>query len=138
MRPDTPREYIGVDVGSVRVGLARGSDLARIAEPVITVKAANAVQELSALAAKTGAIGIVVGLPRNLDGGDTAQTDYVRQWIKQAQESMQIPFYWQDEALTSVNAEQIKGKEAGPADAEAAALILQDFLDTPEEERLRC
>jgi len=138
VRPDTPREYIGVDVGSVRVGLARGSDLARIAEPVITVKAANAVQELSALAAKTGAIGIVVGLPRNLDGGDTAQTDYVRQWIKQAQESMQIPFYWQDEALTSVNAEQIKGKEAGPADAEAAALILQDFLDTPEEERLRC
>lgn len=137
MRPDTPEEYIGVDVGSVRVGLARGSSVARLAEPLRTVQAVDALAELKDLVEKSHAAGIVVGLPRNLEGRDTAQTEYVRQWAARAKEAINRQFYFQDEALTSKTAE-LNRKQSGPADAEAAALILQDFLDTPKEERVRC
>lgn len=137
MRPDTPQEYIGVDVGSVRVGLARGSSAARLAQPVKTVTASEAMDELKALAEELQATGIVVGLPRSLQGKDTSQTEYVRQWIAGAKNRIKLPFYTQDEALTSKIAER-NGSREGAIDAQAAALILQDFLDTPEEERLSC
>lgn len=137
MRPDSIEEYIGVDVGSARVGIARGSSAARLAESLKTVRASAAIDKLKALAQESGAAGIVVGLPRSLNGDDTAQTDYVRRWISKAKEDIDLPFYLQDEALTSKTAEQGR-KQPGPADAEAAALILQDFLDTPKEERVRC
>jgi putative Holliday junction resolvase len=137
VRPDTPKEYIGVDVGSARVGLARGSSFARLAQPLKTVAADAAAAELKSQTERLPAAGIVVGLPRSLEGNDTPQTEYVRQWITQAKKIINLPFYLQDEALTSKAAEQNR-KQAGPADAEAAALILQDFLDTPEDERVRC
>ena len=122
-----------MDYGSVRVGLARGSSAARLAEPLKTVPAAAAVAEIKKLIAENEAAAIVVGLPRSLDGDDTQQTKLVRQWVKSIQSEVDAPFYWQDEALTSHAA-----AGAAEIDAAAAAIILQDFLDTPEEERVRC
>jgi putative Holliday junction resolvase len=130
-----PQEYIGVDVGSQRVGVARGSSAARIAQPVKTVPAATAIAELSQMAAQ--ADGIVVGLPRGLDGQETAQTKQVREWAQLAKKQINKPFYWQDEALTSVAAKD-RGALTGEVDAVAASVILQDFLDTPGEQRVRC
>ncbi|HEX4775032.1 MAG TPA: Holliday junction resolvase RuvX, partial [Candidatus Saccharimonadales bacterium] len=84
MRHNAPEEFLGVDVGSARVGVARGSSSARLAEPLKTVDAKMAVPELKTLAAGHQAAGIVVGLPRNLDGQDTAQTQFVRDWVGEA------------------------------------------------------
>ena len=136
MLHNTPQEFIGVDVGTVRVGLARGSDVARLAEPLKTVSAAQAINWLAEIAATRKVDGIVVGLPRGLDGQDTSQTNLVRDWAKQAAASIKLPFYWQDEALTTQAAQTHNSKEG--VDAAAAAVILQDFLDTPEAERVRC
>lgn len=134
MHPNDTKEYIAVDVGTVRVGLARGSSLAKISEPLTTIPAAEAVDKLLELTGKADAI--VVGLPRGLDGQETAQTVYVRQWTKTAQAKIDKPFYWQDEALTT---QAVKNQAAQhDVDALAAAVILQDFLDTPEDERVRC
>lgn len=121
-----------MDVGAARVGLARGSTAARLAEPLKTVPAAEAVDELK----KLNPDAIVVGLPRGLDGQETAQTAYVRRWTEEAKLKIDKPFYWQDEALTT----QAAGHTDHPAgpDAAAAAVILQDFLDTPEDQRVRC
>jgi RNase H-fold protein (predicted Holliday junction resolvase) len=47
---------------------------------------------------------------------------------------VKLPFYWQDEALTSRTAE--RQPSAAGADAGAAAIILQDFLDTDENDRV--
>jgi putative Holliday junction resolvase len=129
------QEFLGVDVGSARVGIARGASLARLAEPLKTVPASGAVEELADLADQNQTAAIIVGLPRSLDGKDTDQTKAVREWVKTACQQIQLPFYWQDEALTSVSA--AAGK-ADDIDAQAAAVILQDFLDTPEDERVRC
>ena len=126
-------EFIGVDYGSVRVGLARGSSAARLAEPLRTVAETDALAEIISIAEDSQAAGIVIGLPRNLEGKDTAQTKLVRDWVNTAKDKIGLPFYWQDEALTSAAAAY-----ANDIDAAAAAGILQDFLDTPEEERVRC
>jgi putative holliday junction resolvase len=131
-------EYLGVDAGSARVGIARGGSLAKIAEPLATVPAAEAVEELAKLANESGAVGIVVGLPRGLDGQETAQTGAARDWVKAAKDKIKLPFYWQDEALTSRQAELRTDKKAAGADAIAASILLQDFLDTGLEERVRC
>lgn len=120
-------EYIAVDVGSARVGIARGASIAKIADPLKTVTAAQAVEEINALAKQCSAHGIVAGLPRNLDGNDTDQTKLVRQWVADAKQKIKLPFYWQDEALTSHGTDD---------DAQAAAVILQDFLNAPEADRV--
>jgi putative holliday junction resolvase len=131
------QEFLGVDVGAARVGIARGSSAARIAQPLKTVPAGQAIAELKNLAAAGPAAGIVVGLPRSLDGAETAQTELVRQWAESAKQDLNLPFYWQDEALTSHAAASQNPKTAGQGiDAEAAAIILQDFLDSDENDRV--
>ena len=133
------QEYIGVDVGSVRTGLARGTNMARLAEPVRTVDTDIAVEAIAELAKELEAVGVVVGRPRSLAGKDTQQTDWVKNWVEGAKSQIKLPFYAQDEALTSVHAEPetLKSKATLGVDAHAAALILQDFLDTPETDRVR-
>lgn len=74
---------------------------------------------------------LVVGLPRNLDGRDTAQTRAVRQFVEALQ--LDLPIVFQDEALTSQQAEaglrqRKRGYNRGDVDAEAAAIILTDYL----------
>ena len=122
-----------MDYGSARVGLARGGSAARLAERLKTVPATEAIEAIAELSARNQAAGIVVGLPRGLEGQETQQTRLVRQWVAAAKEHIELPFYWQDEALTSAAA-----AKADDVDAAAAALILQDFLDTPEDQRVRC
>jgi putative Holliday junction resolvase len=132
VRPDNPKEAVGVDVGSVRFGLARGSTIAKLAEPLKTVPAIKAIEEIRKLNPDL----IVIGLPRSLDGNETGQTAYVRDWVRAAKQTIDKPFFWQDEALTSKAADS-SDSQAG-RDAAAAAILLQDFLDTPESEWVRC
>lgn len=137
MHHNNPEEFIGIDVGGVRIGLARGSSAARLAQPLKTVSANEAIEEIIAAVQENHTDGIVVGLPRALDGRETAQTAVVKKWADRARAKINLPFYWQDEAMTSKLAERQVASKAGP-DAVAAAIILQDFLDTPKEQRVRC
>lgn len=132
-------EYIGVDVGKARTGLARGSKLARLAEPLKTVPTEQAIAEIEKLANKNLA-GVVVGLPRNLKGQDTEQTKWVRDWVDSAKQKINATFYWQDEALTSKLAEAkiLAGGTVSNVDSLAAQIILQDFFDSPESLRVVC
>jgi putative Holliday junction resolvase len=85
-----------------------------------------------------GAVGLVIGLPRGLDGQETAQTRAVREFAEQLKPAVQLPYYWQDEAVTSRQAEEelkSRGKpyQKGDIDALSATYILEDFLrDHPE------
>ena len=78
---------------------------------------------------------IVAGLPRNLSGEDTGQTRWVRDWVAGVKSELGVVFYWQDEALTSVKAESLKLKAKNKdVDAEAAAIILEDFLSSDKND----
>ncbi len=131
-------EFLSLDVGLKRTGIARGSTLAKMAEPLETVETEKVITRLGELVNNYGAIGIVVGLPRNLSGNDTAQTSWVRDWVNHAKRKIDLPFYWQDEALTSkiANARQKVYKKIHDIDSLAAAIILQDFLDSDEANRV--
>lgn len=80
--------------------------------------------------------GIVVGLPRRLNGEDTDQTPLVRQFVTELAALTGIPVDTQDERLTSVEAEARLAarepdwrKRKALIDAESASIVLQDFLD---------
>lgn len=136
--PSRNEEYIGIDMGEAWAGLARGSSMAKLAEPLKTVPADKAVEELAVLVTQSQPAGIVVGLPRNLEGNDTQQTRKIRQWTNKAKKSIDAIFYLQDEALTSHAAAVQARSSQFDEHSLAAAIILQDFLDTPEDERVRC
>ena len=78
---------------------------------------------------------LVVGLPRNLNGQETAQTKAVQSFVEGLQAVVRLPIAWQDEAVTSRQAEaelNRRGKpyERGDIDALAACYILDDYLRT--------
>lgn len=132
--PET-KEIIGLDLGLKRTGIARASASVRLSEPVTTVPTEKTLETLRRLMAGKELEAVVVGLPRSLNGNDTDQTKWVREWVKSAKKDLETDFFWQDEALTSRVAQERKTNDI---DAEAAAIILQDFLDTPAEQRVLC
>ena len=134
------KQLLGLDVGLKRTGIARASQIARLAEPLMTINTNDALKTLKELINEYNVGSIVVGLPRSLNGNDTTQTSWVRDWVKSMKGKLDLTFYWQDEALTTKIAEAKKWsyKKTHEVDTLAAAIILQDFLDTPEAERVVC
>jgi putative Holliday junction resolvase len=135
------KEYLALDVGLKRTGIARASNIARIAQPLLTVNTTQLIKTLKQLTEENETEAIVVGLPRSLSGVDTKQTSWVRDFVKYAKAKIDKPFYWQDEALTTRIAQARKetgSKKIHDIDSLAAAIILQDFLDSSEAERTMC
>jgi putative Holliday junction resolvase len=134
------KQLLGLDVGLKRTGIARASHQARLAQPLVTVPTTAVIKILKDLIEEYNAGIIVVGLPRNLNGNDTKQTTWVRDWVKHAKSKIELPFYWQDEVLTSriAEARKLSSKRLHDVDSLAAAIILQDFLETKESERMIC
>lgn len=128
--------YLGVDYGQKRWGVAVGDDESRVARPLETIAGdqPEALERLRQLCGDHQAASLVLGLPRGLDGQDTAQTAMVRQVATEWQEVLGVPVVLQDEAVTSeLAAERLKQQGAstagGAIDREAAAIILQDYLE---------
>jgi len=126
-------DYLALDVGSKRTGIARASSVAKLPEPLKIVETDKLIDELKTLVTAQPALGIVVGLPRNLNGDDTDQTRWVRKWTEQAEKEIDVPFHFQDEALTTTEALSRQPNNSQP-DAEAAVIILQDFLNGKEDQ----
>lgn len=131
---DSKRVYLGLDVGEQRTGVAVGDSIGRIAQPFQTVSSHYLGELIHRILQEYDITDIVVGLPRNQSGEPTAQTEVVRQMAKKYLEHLGRPLHWQDESVTSVIAEErLKARKKpytkGDIDAEAAAIILQDYLD---------
>jgi len=128
------RTLISLDVGEKRIGVAVADDSVRIAVPFTTIEVdGTELTKIADLVIQQGADTIVVGYPRNQQGEATAQTDYVEKFAKQL-EDMGPKLAFQDESLTSVIAEQRlvaqkKPYTKGDIDANAASIILQDYLE---------
>lgn len=138
--------YLGVDYGAKRIGLALSDYTATLARPWQMIPAAGKPASSAATVASVVATlrasddpdldGIVVGLPRRLNGEDTDQTPHVRVFVTTLVELTGLPVYTQDERLTSVEAEaRLAGREKdwkkrkSLIDAESASIVLQDYLD---------
>jgi putative holliday junction resolvase len=131
---------LAIDMGSKRVGLAVSDEL-RLT--VRTLKALprtpwkSLLSSLAELCEQLDVRSIVLGLPLRLDGsvGDAALE--VRRVGQNLELSLKLPLFFQDERLTSLEAESslrergFKGAEiSGRVDSEAASIILRDFLES--------
>ena len=127
---------IGLDVGEKRIGVARGDTDTRIAVPLGFLMADDSEWEkLAQIITLNNISTVVVGLPRSNEGNETAQSNYARDYAKVLEEKFPgVEIVLQDETLTSVVAEERlqarkKPYDKGEIDAEAATIILQDYLE---------
>lgn len=133
--------WIAVDVGSVRVGVARSDPRGVLALPVATlardVRTARDLSELARLVGEYEAVGVVVGLPRTLAGHEGAAAEAAREYGTALAELIDpVPVEYLDERLTTVSAQrklQQNGvrTRAGRAviDQAAAVELLEHWLD---------
>jgi len=124
-----------LDVGEKRIGVAVADSSVRIAVAFDTIEVdGNELKAIAEIVIREGADTIIVGYPRNQQGETTAQTNYVENFAKDL-EDIADNIIFQDESLTSVIAEQRlvtmkKPYTKGDIDAQAAAIILEDYMET--------
>ncbi len=132
---------LGVDVGSVRVGVARSDPAGILATPLTTLTRDRAgeddLRRLAEAVSEYEAIEVVVGLPRSLSGADSASTQAARRYAQQlADRVFPVTVRLLDERLTTIDAQRVL-HDAGRSvkssraviDQVAAVLILQAALD---------
>ena len=129
-------KIIGLDVGTVRIGVARADTATKIAIPDGFINVNG--QEISEIQRKLRLYNsniLVMGMPRSNNGNQTAQSEFVKQFARQVAATIPgLKIYFQDESLTSVEAERrLKARknnyQKGEIDAESASIILQDFIE---------
>ena len=130
---------IGVDVGDVRIGVARSDPSGMIATPLETVaRGGGDLDRLRAIVVEEEAVEVVVGLPRSLSGGEGPSAARVREFAAGLAEALSpVPVRLCDERLSTVSAEAVlrergkKGqKRRAVVDQAAAVVILQNALET--------
>jgi putative Holliday junction resolvase len=123
------KEYLGIDWGEKRIGLAVGNDETRIATPFKTV--AN-LEELLAVIIAEAVEALVIGSPLKMSGAaanNPAWLDFVARLEKKSA----CPLIFLDERLSSLAADALIGtkKTKASRDEIAATLILQSYFDKP-------
>ena len=130
---------VGIDIGTVRIGVARSDRDGYLATPVETVDrgSENPIGQLVSLIAELEAIEVIVGLPLSLNGSHTASTEDALVMARELSENTHVPVRLVDERLTTVSAHSAlravgkKQKQTRSViDQVAAVMILQHALDS--------
>lgn len=134
--------FLGIDHGTVRVGLALSDPLGLIARPLETVPEELALMRIPEVIREHGVTGVVLGLPLRLDGTEGPAAARVHAFADRLRPLLPdgCPLWLRDESFTTVEAaahqrSHHKKSSAKPArrgaeiDPLAAAFILQEFLD---------
>ena len=127
------KSILALDVGDRRVGVALADSQIKIAVPYGYLERSDKIiQQITELMLDHDIDTLVIGYPRNQSGEATKQTESVEQFVKELAEiEIDADLVFQDESLSSVEAERRLGrvKDKGEIDAEAASIILQDYLE---------
>ena len=135
--------YLGVDLGRATIGLALADDVLRTARAFSTVRRSTEAADLAAVsrvAADYEVALAVLGLPLNMDGSEGPSARLARSFAPKLESALGIPVELFDERLSTFEAEQ-RLRDRGLStrdgraviDAEAAAVILQNWLDARSE-----
>ena len=127
------KHFLALDVGERRIGVAMADSQVKIAVPFGWLENdEHIIRQIIEMVLQHDISTIVVGYPRNQSGEPTKQTEFVEEFVRRlAGVDLDVDVVFQDESLTSVQAEQRLGGAArkGDIDAEAASIILQDYLE---------
>lgn len=131
---------LAIDPGTRTLGVAASDSLRMIATPVEVIargkKLAPALNRLFEIYDERGCVGIIMGLPLNMDGSAGPRVQSVKALTHNIVAARDIPVAYQDERLTSAEAERAmitadlsRARRAEVIDASAASIILQTAMD---------
>lgn len=135
--PPRPGPLLALDVGERRIGLAASDPTRRFVFADGALQRKGVKTDVAALAARCrerGVVGVVVGLPLDLQGREGRTTRLARQVGEALAAATGLPVHWADEQYTSLEAEARLGelgaedRRRGRVDAGAAVVILEDWL----------
>jgi len=136
-----PRSVLSLDVGRRRIGLAGCDPLGISVKPLPALKRSRFeqdLQQLEPLCLQRRVEALVVGLPLDQQGQPTAQAEHCRRYGLRLSQRLGLPIAWVNEHSSSwAAAEQrnLHGDRSGRLDSEAAALLLEQWLqEGPEPE----
>ncbi|NVK45898.1 MAG: Holliday junction resolvase RuvX [Rhodobacteraceae bacterium] len=129
----------GLDFGDKTIGVAISDRLRSVATPTETIRRKKFTQDAEALLKLLAArevSGIVLGLPRNMDGSEGPRCQKTRAFARNLSQLTELPITFWDERLSSVAADRAmleadmsRAKRADKIDQVAAGVILQGALD---------
>jgi putative Holliday junction resolvase len=128
---------LGIDVGKARIGVARCDPDGMLATPVETVaRDDTSIARITSLAGEYEAMEVLVGLPLNMRGEDTASTADAREFAARLAAASDLPVRLVDERLSTVSAHaalrnsgRSQKKSRSIVDQVAAVVLLQQALD---------
>jgi putative Holliday junction resolvase len=133
---------IGLDVGDERIGVAISDPQGITAAGLETIERTNLRRDIGAvcdMAKRHGAVQIVVGLPKNVDGSVGEHAHMIQAFCRKLARASGLPIVYEDERLTTVSNIRTltlqgvrAGENNGSADRQTAAIILQKHLDRHE------
>jgi putative holliday junction resolvase len=133
---------LGLDLGRATIGLAVSDDVLRVARPLHTIRRRSGAADLAALRSvieEYEVTRLVLGLPLNMDGTEGDSARLARGFGAKLAAELDLPVELFDERLSTFEAE-VRLRDRGVSakdrraviDAEAAAVILQGWLDRGE------
>ena len=135
----TAGALIGLDVGDKIIGVAVCDPARTVATPVETVarrKFTLDAERLKTLAQERGVVGLVIGLPRNMDGSEGPRAQSTRSFARNLARILPLPVAFWDERLSTAAMEReliglgaSRRRRAELIDESAAAFILQGAID---------
>ena len=133
------RPILGLDLGTKTIGVAVSDRLWSVATPLLTIRRAKFTEDaatLARLAAERQAGGVILGLPRNMDGSEGPRAQSTRAFARNLCRVLDLPVGFWDERLSTVAAERAlleadtsRARRAEVIDHVAAGFILQGALD---------
>ena len=141
----TTGKILGVDLGTVRTGIAVSDPSGLLAAPVGTVTQRDLerlAEQVAQTAQEQAAVEIVVGHPRNMDGTRGESARRAEKFAEKLRDLTGLPVSLWDERMTTVSAIGILNqtntrgqKRKAVVDTVAATIILQDYLDYKRSQR---
>ncbi len=135
----TEPRFAGLDVGDARIGIALADPGLSLATPLTIIQRTKGrpAEKVANLLRERDITDVVIGLPRNMDGTLGPQARKCQNFGEKLQEAWpEAQLHYWDERLSTQTAREMRilsgagrKKRAQPIDAEAAAVILQEFLD---------
>jgi putative Holliday junction resolvase len=140
------QRILGVDYGSVRVGLSVSDPLGLIAQPIEAFRNDESLfVNLVQVSTRENVTLIVVGMPFNLKGQKAKKAKEVQMFIERLKNELGIEILTWDERFTTAIANQTmlamgtkkkeRQKKDGRIDSMAAAVMLQGYLDSKKHSR---
>jgi putative Holliday junction resolvase len=133
------RAIAGLDFGTKTIGVAVSDGLAQVATPLTTIRRKKFSADGAALQqilAERQIAGLVLGLPRNMDGSEGPRCQSTRAFARNLTQLIDLPISFWDERLSTVMAEKAlleadtsRKRRAEVIDHVAAGVILQGALD---------